>query len=177
MLKMSQREKIAVSFAGGALLLFLIFTFVLNPMLNKRERLQKSIRTKEQQLEEMVEIQQKLGAATRKNESITTLLKTRDPGFSLFSFLEQSANASKVKKHIAYMKPADVRGDESLRQSLVEMKLQSVSLQQLVDFLVLIEVPEKVVAIKRISIQDNKKEQGALDVLLQIISVDEVVEP
>ncbi|HDK43754.1 MAG TPA: hypothetical protein ENG91_04290 [Desulfobacteraceae bacterium] len=54
---------------------------------------------------------------------------------------------------------------------LVEMKLQAVSLQQLVDFLRLVESPEKVVAIKRIAIQQNTKEESTLDVIMQVVSL------
>ncbi|GBE11851.1 hypothetical protein BMS3Abin13_00127 [bacterium BMS3Abin13] len=51
------------------------------------------------------------------------------------------------------------------------MKLQAVSLQQLVDFLRLVESPENVVAIKRIAIQQNTKEESTLDVIMQVVSL------
>ncbi len=65
---------------------------------------------------------------------------------------------------------ATVEGDEDLQESIVEMKLQQISLKQLVDFLKLIESPEKVVSVKRISIQESGKEKGLLEVILQIVT-------
>ena len=39
-------------------------------------------------------------------------------------------------------------------------------------FLKLIEAPDKIVAMKRISIQEGKKETGTLDVIMQVVSLD-----
>jgi general secretion pathway protein M len=52
------------------------------------------------------------------------------------------------------------------------MKLQTITLKQLVDFLELVESPQNIVALKRISIQENKKEKGTLDVIMQVVSLN-----
>ena len=90
--------------------------------------------------------------------------------FSLFSFLDKQAEGAGIKELISYMKPSTVEGDEDLQESIVEMKLQQISLKQLVDFLKLIESPEKVVSVKRISIQESGKEKGLLEVIMQIVT-------
>jgi general secretion pathway protein M len=82
------------------------------------------------------------------------------------------ATQSMIKDHIAYMKPSSVTGEGMFRQVMVEMKVQTLGLKQLVAFLEHIESPENVVAVKRISIQENKKVKGTLDVIIQVISID-----
>jgi general secretion pathway protein M len=62
-------------------------------------------------------------------------------------------------------------GEGGLRQIMVEMKLKAVTLKQLVAFLELIESPENIVELKRISIQENKKEAATLDVIMQVITL------
>jgi general secretion pathway protein M len=57
-----------------------------------------------------------------------------------------------------------------LQESRVDLKLEKISLQQLVDFLQQVESADDVVVIKRISIQENSKEEGLLDVVMQIIT-------
>ncbi len=175
MAQMSQREKTAVGVALLAVFFFVGFQFILSPAMQKKEKIEKTIRLRQKHLVEMREIQSKYSSFSEKNASLSSVLAERDSNFSLFSFLEKNANSSDVKSNIAYMKPAEVKGDESLKQSLVEMKLQAISLKQLVNFLELVESPENVVGLKRISIQENKKNDGGLDVLLQIVSVDEIV--
>ena len=69
------------------------------------------------------------------------------------------------------MKPSEVADDGPFKEILIEMKLQGVTLKQLVQFLKRVESPENTVALKRISIQENKKEEQTLDVVLQVISL------
>ena len=173
---LSKREKIIVPVALVILLCFIIFQFLLTPALRKNNQLKKTIARKEKQIIEMKDIQQELVILSKDTDYIATLLKKRKQGFSLFSFLDQSANNSDVKKHISYMKPGKVSDYESLKQSLVEMKLQSIELNHLVSFLEKIESAENIVNIRRISIQENTKSKETLDVLLQIVSIDEVLD-
>jgi hypothetical protein len=56
------------------------------------------------------------------------------------------------------------------KESLVEMKLEKITLGQMVGYLKLIESPGKLVSIKRISIQTNKKETQYLDAILQVLT-------
>jgi hypothetical protein len=53
---------------------------------------------------------------------------------------------------------------------MVEMKLEGITLNQLVGYLYRIESAENIVSIKRISIQENKKESGYLDTILQVLT-------
>ncbi len=168
---LTKRDKSTLMIGGVVLLLFIVVQFVLFPLLDKRKRLARSIAVREREIVEMQSMQQKYGQLHEQSNSLEKQLKSRADGFSLFSFLEKMATQSEIKDHIAYMKPSSVTGEGTLRQIMVEMKLQSIGIQQLVDFLNHIESPENVVTIKRISIQENKKEKGTLDVLVQVISI------
>lgn len=168
---LSKRDRTTLMIGGVVLLLFIVVQFVLFPLIDKRKRLARSIAVREREIVEMQSMQQKYGQLHEQSNSLEKQLKNRADEFSLFSFLEKMATQSAIKDHIAYMKPSSVTGEGMLRQIMVEMKLQSIGIQQLVDFLNHIESPENVVTIKRISIQENKKEKGTLDVLIQVISI------
>jgi general secretion pathway protein M len=73
------------------------------------------------------------------------------------------------------MKPSEASGNGLYAQSLVDMKLQAVSLGQLVRFLERVESPAHLVGIDKITIQENAREKGLLDVTLQLVSIDRVV--
>lgn len=168
---LSKRDRTTLMIGGVVLLLFIVVQFVLFPLIDKRKRLARSIAVREREIVEMQSMQQKYGQLHEQSNGLEKQLKNRADGFSLFSFLEKMATQSAIKDHIAYMKPSSVTGEGMLRQIMVEMKLQSIGIQQLVDFLNHIESPENVVTIKRISIQENRKEKGTLDVLIQVISI------
>ena len=172
MVKITPRDRRVLLVGGVFVLLFLVMQFVVFPLVDNREQLQKGVAARENGLVEMRELQARYRELHGKADTLFDQLITRDPGFSLFSFLEQSAAKTKVKKNIAYMKPSEVADDGPFKEIFIEMKLQTVTLKQLVGFLKLVESPENIVALKRISIQENKKAKQTLDVVLQVVSLD-----
>jgi general secretion pathway protein M len=174
-MQLNKREKMAVGIGGISLLLFILIQFIISPLADKRTKLIKGLAARGKALAEMRIMQERYRSLSKQSGSLVALLEKRDAGFSLFSFLEKNAADSNVKENIAYMKPSASPGNEQFKQSLVEMKLQAISLKQLVAFLELTESPENLVGIDKITIQDNTKEETTLDVTLQMVSVDQVV--
>jgi hypothetical protein len=72
------------------------------------------------------------------------------------------------------MKPSTVVGDE-LNEAMVEMKLQQITLNDLVGFLRLVESDENVVFIRRFSVQESGDKQGYFDSILQIVTFEKKV--
>ena len=68
------------------------------------------------------------------------------------------------------MKPSTVDVDDSLQESIVEIKLQKITLRQLTNFLEVLEPKEHVVNIKRLSIQESAKDKGYLDAVIQVMT-------
>jgi len=170
---LSRRDKLSLIIGGSLLFVFIVVQFMMFPLIDKRKRLRKTIVSRQHAVQEMQEMQRQYGQLDEQSTGLEQQLSQRSPLFSLFSFLEKMATQSKIKDHITYMKPSTVTGDGMFRQVMVEMKLQTIGLQQLVTFLKRIESPENIVALKRISIQENKKTKGTLDVIMQVISIDQ----
>ena len=168
---MSTKDRRALILGASAVVLFLLMQFILFPLLDKRKRLERSILVKEKGLVTMREMQTSYLQLSQQSNTLGQRLEQRTPGFALFSFLEKKAAESQVKENISYMKPSDATGEGELQQVMVEMKLQAINLKQLVAFLERIESPQNLVVLKRISIQENKKETGTLDVIMQVISL------
>lgn len=174
-MQLNKREKIAVSIGGLMLLLYIVFHFIVFPLAGNRAKLAKNLALREKELVEMRTMQRRYQELSKQSGSLTSLLAKRDAGFSLFSFLEKNAADSQVKEHIVYMKPSGSPKNELFKQSMVEMKLQAISLKQLVDFLEKTESTENLVGIDKITIQENTKEAATLDVTLKMVSVDQAV--
>ena len=172
MIRISRRDRLVLAVGAAFVLLFLVFQFAVFPLLDGRERLRRGIASRRAALAEMQTLQIRYRELHGKANSLQDQLEAREGDFSLFSFLEQKAAEAEVKKHIAYMKPSATADDGPFKEVLVEMKLQGITLQQLVDFLQLVESPAKIVALKRISIQENKKDKGTLNVIMQVVSLD-----
>jgi general secretion pathway protein M len=172
MMKITPRDRLVLTVGSVVLLLFLILQFGIFPLMDNRDRLKRGIAAREKALVEMSELQVQYRQLSGKANVLLDQLVGRQDGFSLFSFLEQMAAKSEVKKNITYMKPSETPNEGPFKEVLVEMKLQAVTLKQLVDFLNLAESPENVVALKRISIQENTQEKATLDVIVQVVSLD-----
>lgn len=170
---MAKREKLMV----GALVVFvsalLIFHFLFSPLLDSRQRLNRSLLSKRAELQEIRDLQIEYRALQNQTGDIRERIAKRPKTFTLFSFIEQQATAAKIKEQISYLKPSEVEKEGPLNESRVDMKLQRINLADLVNFLKGLESHKDVVFINRISIQEHGKDEGYVNVVIQIITFRE----
>lgn len=159
---------------GGIIfvLCFFVLQLVIIPLLDVRTNLETSIEKKSRELEEIKQLKGEYRRLKVQEGGIQAMIAERSPGFTLFTFLDKQVTEAQVKKQIKYMKPSTEEGDDNLNESMVEMKLQRITLNALVSFIMLVESEENVVSIRRISVQESGNEQGYLDVILQIITFE-----
>ncbi len=169
-MKLARREKYFISIAAVSISIFLLFEFLIFPFLAKRERIQGGLKAKEERMREIVMLGAEYQAIKKSSQVIDQLLAGRKKGFTLFSFLDRAAGEAEVKDHIKYMKPSTSKGKGPYKESIIEMKLNAITLNQLVGYLYRIESPENVIKIKRISITENKKGSGYIDTVLQVLT-------
>ncbi len=169
--KLNSREKWVLFGGIGFVFCFLAVQLVVVPVIDARNNLLQSISRKKQELAEIKNLQQEYRTLKSKEGTIQARINQRGAGFTLFTFLDQQANEAKVKKQIKYMKPSTIDGDE-LNEAMVELKLQQITLSDLVGFLRLIESEQEVVFIKRFSIQESGDAQGFFDAILQVVTFE-----
>ena len=169
--KLNSRERWVLFGGIGFVACFLLLQLVIITVLDARNNLEKSIARKKQELIEIKLLQQEYYTLKSEEGTIQARINQRPAGFTLFTFLDQRATEAKVKKQIMYMKPSTVTGDE-LNEAMVEMKLQQITLADLVGFLRLVESDENVVFIRRFSIQESGDKQGYFDSILQIVTFE-----
>ena len=169
---LNSREKMVLGGGVAFVLGFLVLQLVILPFIDARSNLQKSIIRKEQELVDIKHLQQEHLALKKEEGSIQARIHQRGGGFTLFTFLDRQADKAKVKKQIQYMKPSTSEGDDVLDETMVEMKLQQVTLEALVNFLRLVESEKNVVFIRRLSIQESGDKQGYLDSIMQIVTFE-----
>lgn len=166
--QLSSREKLALTFGAAVIAGLAVYQLAISPYLDYRARLVRSIEGQKQQLAQIQQMQQEYFELRKEEGGIKANLAKRPASFTLFTFIDQQAERSQVKEKINYMKPSVIAGDGELDESIVELKLQSVTLERLVEFLKLTESERNVVSIRRISIQTSTREEGYLDVIMQI---------
>lgn len=167
---LGERERLVL--AGGGVFLFcvVLYQLVLSPYLIAHERLEKSLARKQAELAEIKALSAEYATLRSEEGGMKQMLQQRAAGFTLFTFLDRQATSAGVKETIKYMKPSVIEGDSGLDESVVEMRLEGVTLDKLTEFLHLTESQENVVSVRRLSIQASAREEGVLDVILQIVT-------
>jgi general secretion pathway protein M len=173
-LNLQPRERLAVMIAGAALLVFLIFQLLIFPSINRRDRLKNRIAANVSALKEISALKSEYEALTQYSRNMGDRLKRRPKNFTLFSFIDKLAGTSGIKNNIEYMKPSTSNlKNSSLTLSLVEMKISSLTMEQLTNFLHGVENGDAQVWIKRISIQKGDKNVGLINTTLQVETVQQ----
>jgi len=169
-MQLAKREKYLIALAVVVVVFAVLIQLVVMPFMEGRERMQNGVAAKEKNLQEIVRLRQEYQVLKQGSETLSQRLSSRPANFTLFSFLEKAAGEAGVKNNIKYMKPSASTGKGPFKESLVEMKLETITLRQMVEYLKLIESPDDIVSVKRISVQTNKKETQYLDAILQVLT-------
>ena len=171
--KLNRREKRIIYGAGCLLGLLIIIQFVIAPFFENRRKLQRTLQSKTAELEEMQRFQAEYQLLKGKLQLSEARYSKRDKGFTLFSFLDQLAGQAGIKDRISYMKPSKaVQKNSNYTLSRVEMKLDDISLEQLTTYLYGVETSKNMVLVKKLSISKKEKNQGLIDVILQVETVE-----
>jgi general secretion pathway protein M len=168
--RMAKREQLMLTGLIITVSALLLFHFLFSPLLDSRQRLQKSLIKKNIELQEIRNMQQEYQALQLQSGNIQDRINKRAKGFTLFSYIEKQATVAKVKKNIKYLKPSEIEKEGALNESRVDMKLQRISTDNLVGFLKGLESDKNVVFINRLSIQEHGKDAGYLNVVIQVIT-------
>jgi len=164
-----RREKSIIIIGGVVLIVLLLLQLIIFPIFDRRVRLRDQIKTQTKVLAEIQVLKTEYETLTRSARGNESQLKKRAKSFTLFSFLDQLAGKGGIKQNIVYMKPSTTNLKNSpYALSIVELKLQSLTMEQLVSFLHGIETSTELVWIKRMSISKGEKDAGLLNSVLQV---------
>jgi general secretion pathway protein M len=156
---MQPRERLFLGGAGAMLVLFLIFKVAIDPQFKHAADLDRQIVTARRQLAELRAMQQEYLRQKTVVDSINSQLK-RQQNFAIFSRLEEFAGQTGIRNKILYMKPTVSTPSEVYNEESVEVKMEGVTLEQLVRYLHQIENSPQLLKIKRLEIKprfDNRQ--------------------
>lgn len=144
-----------------------LYTLVINPMIHKNELINIKIQKKKTELAEMVRLQSSVVQDRGGMERIKKIIEQRGQGFSVFSYLEQLATKAEVKDKILYIRPQRETPVGQFLESLAEIKLNNINLEELTRFLYQIESSEDLLYIKNLKMITGK-DQNALEATLSV---------
>jgi general secretion pathway protein M len=171
--KRTKREKYAIYALSGAAVLFILIQFIIFPTIDKRKRLKRTLQVKENFLSEMINLRSEYDTVEKKTNLAKASFENREKDFTLFSFLDGLTGKARIKEYVTYMKPSTtVQKNNSYKISQVEMKFKGLTLEQLTTYLHMVETSKNMVNVKRLSISKTGKQEGFVDAVLQVETVE-----
>lgn len=166
---LQRREKIIIAVAGTLLVILLLLELIIFPIVDRRSMLSKRIGQRTQALAEIKQLANEYQGLTSGTVSNEARLRNRARNFTLFSFLDTLAGKSGIKQNIIYMKPtsSNLKGSP-YSLSMVEMKINNLTMEQLVNFLHGVETSQDMIWVKRVSLAKGDKEGQLIDAVLQV---------
>ncbi len=166
--QLARRERRMV--LGGAVLLAVVLGYLLGvgPLLDRYRTLDRLIAQKERERAEVVRLRDEYRVLKARLEAIEARLSRGGRGFQLLSFLEGLAARNGVRDRIAYMRPQPAATAGRFREQGVELRLDSVTINQLVQLLSQIAEAPQALRIKRLSVVTRYDNANRLDVVVQV---------
>ena len=167
--RLSPRERWFAVVAGVVLAGILLILFVITPLVDMRGRLQARVATKERELTEVANL---ASTYEQLRQELERVGPTNASTLSPFAFLEGLTTSTLGREKLAAINPIgqEERGDRT--QETIELKLNGVSLQELVDLLYKIDVSGTAMRCTTLAIKKRYKDPYTFDVTLTAIALN-----
>ena len=172
MIRLARREKLL----AAGLVIFIaswsLFTVAVKPALARIETLDRVIPENRQELEKVRALSKKYILMSSRLDNLHTNIASRKENFELLPFLESLIEECGLAKNLDIMKRDVLQIDSNYSETIVEVRLESLSLGELVDFLHKIKSSQVRARMKSIYIKRNTANENLLDSVVEIRSAE-----
>jgi type II secretory pathway component PulM len=169
--KLDKKQRYIVAGVAAFVLIALILELVIFPLWDANAKIKQTLQINQKKLDEVIKLDTEFAGQEAKISKIKRVMSTRTADFSLFSYLEKKAAQAGVRGNIKYMNSSRGTQSANFEESLIDMKLDKITIKQLTDFLYFAESPADLVRIKRITVTKMKESPEYLSAQLQIASM------
>ncbi len=173
-MNLTQREKQIM--AAGAVLLVLIVAFQIfvRPAIRRMRTLRRVLSDKRQVLGELLAKSQEYNAISRELEKIRLEMGRQPEERKILSSVERIQKDCGLMQKVVYMKPSTMTVNDVYEETTIEIKLQSITLDQLTQFLLKIESSELTIGIRALDIKRGVRDSSLLDTIVQLVSLSPI---
>jgi general secretion pathway protein M len=165
--RLNAREKIFIGAGVAFVFVAILYWGGIAPYRNQMAGLDRKISLRQKQVGEMAalsaeifDLRERLAVAERK--------VSQTVNFSLFSFVEQKVQEAAGRENLVFMRPKPATSQGDYEETALEVKLEKISLQQVVRLIYEIEASEVPLNITTLQIRSRKPNADLLDVTLDI---------
>ncbi len=168
--KLGKRERLFVAGGAGLLGVIALIQFALVPFFQEKKRVSSALGRQEKILQEMIAFSREYESLREDTELMKSALERRPPDFTLMSYLERKSREAGVRQNIKSMNTTRGTTAGTYEETLVDIRLEKLTLRQLVQFLYHADSPEDAVGVKKITVNKSKESPEYLTALVQVVT-------
>ena len=173
-MNLTQREKKLIA-VGAVLFGFIVIFHVFGrPAISRVKTLRRVVSDKRKVLSELRAKSEKYKNLSRELEQILLEMGHQPEERKILSFVERVQKDSGLMQKVVYMKPSTMTVNDIYERNTIEIKMQNITLNQLVQFLLKIESSELKIVIRTLEIKRGIQDSDLLDTIIQLVSLSTI---
>jgi general secretion pathway protein M len=167
---LAARERMIVASGGAVLLAVLLFLVIVDPLLERIDKLERQTVRKSKERVELAALAGEYSAKQARIGKLEQRLPSGDGQFSLLAFMEEAASSVQIRDRIVGMQPQQGTLQHGYQETAVDLRLDGVQLPQLLALLVALEQAPYDVQVHHLQIKPKYDNPVNLDATLRIVS-------
>jgi general secretion pathway protein M len=170
----SQRERIIVAAGGAMVAAALIFLLIIDPLMEASDRLDRQARRKAKESQELALVAQEYMVKQARIAKLEEQMPVPPAQFSLLAFMEEATTTAQIRDRIVGMQPQAPVVVQGYQETSVDLRLDGVSLPQLLALLAAIEQAPYDVQVHHLQMKPRYDNPTNLDATLRIVTYAKV---
>lgn len=170
----SQRERMIVAAGGAMVVAVLLFLVVIDPLMATIDKLDQQARRKAKDSQELAHVAQEYVVKQARITKLEQRMPIPPAQFSLLAFLEEATTTAQIRDRIVGMQPQAPIVVQGYQETAVDLRLDGVSLPQLLALLVAIEQAPYDVQVHHLQMKPKYDNPVNLDATLKIVTYAKV---
>jgi hypothetical protein len=172
MIRLTRREKLLAAGMFIFTAAWSLFAVAVNPAFDRIETLNRVISEKQQELEEIRAISKEYIYTNNILDNLYVTVDSQRETFELLPFLESLIEECGLAQNLETMKRQVLQIDSNYSEIIVEVRLESLSIGRLIDFLSKIESLQARAKTKSLYIKRNILNKNLLDSVIEIYNTE-----
>ena len=170
----SPRERIIVAAGGAMAVAALVFLLIIDPVMATIDKLDRQAKRKAKDSQELALVAQEYVVKQARIAKLEERMPSPPAQFSLLAFMEEATTTAQIRDRIAGMQPQAPIVVHGYQETAVDLRLDGVSLPQLLALLVAIERAPYDVQVHHLQLKPKYDNPVNLDATLKIVTYAKV---
>jgi general secretion pathway protein M len=170
----SSRERVIVAAGGAMVAAVLVFLLIIDPVMATIDKLDRQAKRKAKESQELALVAQEYVVKQARIAKLEERMPSPPAQFSLLAFMEEATTAAQIRDRIAGMQPQAPIVVQGYQETAVDLRLDGVSLPQLLALLAAIDRAPYDVQVHHLQLKPKYDNPVNLDATLKIVTYAKV---